>query len=89
MNWNIVMLGAAILVLILNTGVELVLPLTQAESVSEEIAPRLHLDQDLLRTELERALSNGEVRRLIMRGGPLLIMVGLLAWRCLAERQKR
>jgi hypothetical protein len=89
MKWNITLLGTAILILILNVGVELALPPTQAESISEEIAPRLHVDEDLLRAELERALSNGEERRLTIRGGPLLLLVGLLAWRCLVERPKK
>jgi hypothetical protein len=89
MAWNVVLLIIVVLFMILAMGVEFVLPPTAAEALAEEVAPRVAVSEDYLRAELTRALSEGVVRRAIVRATPFAFLALLLIIRLIQEARGR
>ncbi len=87
MAWNLTLFAITVLALFVNVGLEAALPPIQAEAFAEDIAPRLGVNEELLRTELTHALSRGEARRMVVRGLPLCLLAALLAMRLIAGKK--
>ncbi len=88
-TWHTVLLAAAFIVLVIIVGKDTGGWATMASNLSEDIAPRLRLPEDSLRRELEQALAPVMGRLLYLEGGPLCLLVAVLATRLVTDRIKR
>ncbi len=63
MNWNLFLVIVSVVLLLFFAATGPVLHLMQAEAIADDLAPRIGVDRDTIRTHLERILARGNIRR--------------------------
>lgn len=91
MTWNVLLLVVALYLLIMAAGKELARPLGMADSLAGKVAPKVGVDEAVLRTEIKDTLKGWMGNALVVEAVPWILMLLLLASRCVAEwrRDKR
>jgi len=85
MRWNILLVTASIVMLLLFIGSESVQGWMQAEAIAEELAPQIGIDEDIIRSHLERILASGSTCRTLVSCSPLALLALLLTARLVAD----
>jgi len=80
-KWDVLLLFISAFFLFLFIAVGIVLPLTEAEAISETLAPEICADTDQVRSHLERILTQGAWRRTVFYCVPLAFISVLIAAR--------
>ena len=88
MNWNLALLIASILMVLLLIGVSFVEPWTAAETIAEDLAPRIGVDEDIVRSNLQDILEASTSRRIIIYCTPWAIMSLFFAVRLVKTARK-
>jgi hypothetical protein len=88
MKWNIILLIVSLAALVVVTGTTTVLPLTQAESIADQLASRIDFDKEVLRKQLEQILERGQMRQTIFYAAPWIFIMILLAIRLVMDKPK-
>ena len=85
MKWNIFLVIASAVMLLVFVMVGLTSHMMQAEAIAETLAPRIGVDEDAVRGHLELILRNGRVRRTAVYCSPLALLTILLTVRLIAD----
>ena len=85
-KWNTAMFVVALVALLMICGASIVIPMTAAEAIAEDLAPKLDLDEGALRKQLEDSLQPVGFRQAIIFSIPILVMIGLVTARAITER---
>lgn len=89
MKWDIFLLFFSLSMVFIWAGVGIIVPLTQAEAIADQLAPRIGVDRELLRMNLQDILRSGELRQTVVLSTPWIILSLLLLARLLADVVKK
>lgn len=85
MSYNVTVTLVSLTMLLSLAAIASVEHLMQAEAIAEALAPEIGVDEDGLRTALEKVLRDGRMRRIVVYCGPLALLSVLHAARLTAE----
>ncbi len=85
MTWNFFLLIVSVMLLVFFAGVGFFEHVMQAEAVAEDVTRHIDVDQDVLRTLLQKSLQRGVAFRVTLDCAPLIILSILLAIRLITE----
>jgi len=89
MKWDRSLLLFMVACLLLIIGVGLVEPWILAESVAEQLAPRLGADKDTVRIHLQEIFSGYSLRRMAVHSLPFGIVILALLARIVTKKPKQ
>lgn len=82
--WNLFFAISATALFGLYCGVRVVMYPVQAEAMAERLAPRVGVDEELLRDALSQVLRAGNLRETVFIGSLMGVLVAFLWIRCIA-----
>ncbi len=85
MRWNLFLVTASIVMLLFFIGVGLVEHMAQADAITEELAPQIGIDEDIIRRELVGILRSQSVPHTVVYCSPLALLSILLVVRLIAD----
>ena len=89
MKWDIFLLIVVVSMLLLWAGSGYIEYLMAAEAIAEQLAPKIGVKEDLLRSNLQDILESGRLRRAVVYGTPWAIVSLLLTARILVDVVKK
>jgi hypothetical protein len=89
MKWNTFLLIVSVSMLLLWAGSGYIEHLMSADAIAAQLAPRIGVKEDLLRSNLHDILESGKMRRAVVYSTPWAIMSLLLMGRILADVVKK
>ncbi len=85
MNWNVSLLIASIVMMLLMIGVGLIQHVMMAETIAESLAPQIGVDEDIIRSHVRSILQRHNIWRTVVYCSPLAFLSLLLMGRLIAD----
>ena len=85
MKWNLFLVIVSTTLLLLFVGAGLVQHMMAAEAIAEDLSAEIGVDEDTIRSHLQRILESGRIRRTVVNVSPIALLAILLTVRLVVD----